>query len=469
MRQLIIFICTIFCAQGLRAQGQYTLNTFAVVKSDTDLIYGIEAGFAGIADTLLLDIYKPAGDPNCLRPLLVLVHGGSWVAGSKYDSNIIYIAQEMAKKGYVVAAINYRLGMHKTSNYNLYWACNASISAPCAYVFDSSEVVRAIYRGMQDTKAAIRFMKSRANIDSVDINNVFVAGESAGGFNALAAAYMVEESQKPVDCNSISSATQPDSDLIYCLPAGYSLSRPDLGSVEGSLHIGSFNSTVKGVANFYGGMLDPDLISQSTSKPAIYLFHQGSDVVVDYNYNRVLGRINWECFSPTNICQLYPNTPFAFGSEGIRRQLDSLGTNAPLFLADIVYNYNYMNDCIANGHSIDNVLLRSQHMAELFSLVIDSSGNIPPMNCNVISVSEISEIDVVVYPNPTNSKLYIDHDPGLQIQKICLRDILGKELFTEKNNKNQLEINLPDKIQSGIYFLEVSFSTGIITKKVFVE
>jgi hypothetical protein len=469
MRTILLLIFILGLSHFCISQNPYTLNNYSVSLSEPDLIYGVETNFAGLPNTLRMDIYKPIGDLNCQRPLMILVHGGSWIAGSKYDSNILFIAQEMTKKGYVVAAINYRLGMHKTSNYTMYWACNNSISAPCAYINDSSEIIRGIYRGMQDVKGAIRFMKGRAELDSTDINNVYLAGESAGGFNVLAAAFMRNESQKPADCYSIHDASVPDADLLACLPVGFSLSRPDLGSVEGNLHIGLLDSKVKGVANFYGGIMDPTLIGASVEKPAMYLFHQGSDVVVDYTYNRLLGRINWECYAPTNICQPYPHTPFAFGSEGIRRQLDSLGTQAPFYQADIIYNYNYMNDCAANGHSIDNIVLRTQHMADLFSVVIDSSGNVPPMNCSLISVPELSEFDFVLYPNPTKNKVSLQYSKGIQITKILIKDLQGRMISEVNCSSDMPEILFPESTNSGMYFLEICCDKGRIMKRVILQ
>jgi len=469
MRYFIILLTFLIASNSIEAQNAYTQNHFNVRLSDPDIIYGIQRNFAGIDDTLLMDIYKPEGDTNCQRPLLILVHGGSWVAGSKNDPNIVFLAQEMARKGYVVAAINYRLGTHKTSNYSLYWACNTSISAPCAYIADSSEIVRAIYRGMQDTKGAVRFMKERSSIDSTDINNVFLAGESAGGFNVLAAAFLQNEMYKPDDCFLIPDAESPDADLISCLPSGYSLDRPDLGSVEGDLHTGSMNSSIKGVANFYGGMLDPTWIETATEKPAMYLFHQGSDVVVDYNYNRVMGRINWECFAPTNVCQPYGDVPFAYGSEGLRRYLDSLGSPAPLYAADIVYNYNYMNDCFANGHSIDNLSLRALNMATLFSVVIDSSGNIPPMPCSLISVQELNAENIIVYPNPAKNKLYVQHPSSILINKIVLRDVSGRTIATLDARGSNNSIDIPTDLSAGIYFIEIKCQDGVIIKKMILQ
>ncbi|MBP6334437.1 MAG: T9SS type A sorting domain-containing protein [Bacteroidia bacterium] len=450
------------------AQTHYTQNNFSVLKTETDLVYGIETGYAGTSDTLRLDIYKPQGDLNCLRPLLILVHGGFWIAGSKSDAGIQQIANQMAAKGYIVAAINYRLGMHKASNYSMYWACNTNVSVPCAYISDSSEVFRALYRAMQDTKGAVRFMKDRALIDSTDVENVYLAGESAGGFTVMAAAFMRDTLQKPADCFSISAATSPDSDLSSCNPVGFSLARPDLGSIEGNLNTTQNNATVKGVASFYGGFLDSTLLNNSNQNPAVYLFHQGSDVVVDYQKNRVFGRINWECYAPTNLCQPYPFTPFVFGGEAIRRQLDSMGSQAPPYRADIIYNYNYMNDCFANGHSIDNISLRCFNMAELFSTIITASGNIPPMNCLPSSVEDFELENILVYPNPSAGNLKISFPKSIRIVSIRVLDLKGKEVnFVVE--KDFSEIRLSEKIRAGIYMIEITTGKSRIMKKVIVQ
>ena len=90
---MLLLTCSSYTTQ---AQSAYIQNNFSAVRSDVDQVYGIQTNFSGIEDTLHLDIYKPVGDSNCLRPLLVLVHGGSWIGGSKLDQNIVFIAQEMA-------------------------------------------------------------------------------------------------------------------------------------------------------------------------------------------------------------------------------------------------------------------------------------------------------------------------------------------------------------------------------------
>ena len=367
-----LFTATLFCYSQPYQTQQYTHTVSSNIE------FGQAIDFAGNNDTLLLDIYKPSDDNNCFRPCMILVHGGAWLGGSKEDNNIIALAENFANRGWVVATVNYRLGMHKAPNYSMYPLCNNQISVPCAYICDSAEVFRAIYRGQQDVKGAIRFMKNRSATDSTDLGNFFVVGESAGGFNAIAAAFMNDPSEKPSFCETIQAAPTPDSDLTPCLPVNYDLNRPDLGDINGTLNLGTYDSKVEGVGSIYGGALNLDLFSNETNWPAIYMYHQGSDVIVNHNYGRLLGRIDWECFSQTNICQNYAKYPKAFGSTGLYDYFIQAipGGTSPLSFS-FIDNYEYLNDCFDNGHSIDNFSQRADELAYLFAMQLIANGNNP--------------------------------------------------------------------------------------------
>ena len=195
------------------AQTPYTQPIYNY-DSIVDIEYGVANNYAGNADTLLMDIYKPIGNSNCLRPIMILAHGGAWVVESKENNSIQNMARELAKRGWVVANINYRLGTNKASNYTSNALCNGLGIEPCVYVADSAEVERANYRAMQDAKGAIRFMKSRNLIDSTDINNVFMAGESAGAFISISAGFTNSIIKKPASCYAIGNATTPDPVLL---------------------------------------------------------------------------------------------------------------------------------------------------------------------------------------------------------------------------------------------------------------
>lgn len=441
-----LFAFSLFFSLLSLSQLPYTENDF-LYTVEANIEYGQAINYANQNDTLLLDIYKPLGDDNCTRPCLILIHGGSWIAGSKEDVNIQNIAASYAEKGWVVAAINYRLGTHKAPGYSMYAFCNDDISAPCGYICDSAEIYRANYRGQQDAKGAIRFMKNRGMIDSIDVNNVFVAGESAGAFIAYAATFLNQASEKSEFCEAITDAPNPDSDLIGCLPAGYSLSRPDLGTVQGNLNTGENDAKVQGVGSFYGAMMNFEMLEDESDWPEVYAFHQGSDVVVNYNYGRILGRIDWECYSPTNLCQNYARYPKAFGTKGIKTYLDGLA-EGPVKTVDIIENYEYMNDCFDNGHSIDNWVLRSNNMAELFANRIAENGNFPNSGPCELGIAP-NEINFSIYPNPSTGTVAVWTGQSAEMNLIVYSS--DGKLILEKMIFENTELHL----SPGIYFVHL--------------
>ena len=99
-------------------------DTIYQFRRENDILYGTATNYAGNEVPLFLDLYKPIGDNNLNRPLLVLVHGGSWIAGNRNEQEIQLLAKWYAKFGYVVASVSYRLGFHPSIG-------NGSNIVPC--------------------------------------------------------------------------------------------------------------------------------------------------------------------------------------------------------------------------------------------------------------------------------------------------------------------------------------------------
>jgi acetyl esterase/lipase len=382
MKRFLLSFIGVFLVQISFCQTTF-IDTVYQFRRENDIQYGQATNYAGNNVPLYLDLYKPVGDSNTGRPLLVLVHGGAWIAGSRNELEIQLLAKWYAKFGYVVASVNYRLGYHPSvGNGSNFLTCPlVTQESNCAYPADSAEMVRALYRAMQDVKGAIRFMKGRSVEDSVCVTNVFVAGVSAGGFNALAAAMLDVESEKPLLAGNLSPATGPANTLDYChdyfnLPgATISLERPDLGGIEGEIALNGFDSRVKGVANYYGGMMENLLDVSNGATPALYLFHQTNDVIVACNYTRLLGEFSVGCLAPLGFlgCQQIGNTPKAFGSCGIQNLITT--NNYQLnYVVDIVQNGG--PNCLADppGHSLLSTYQRAKNAATLFApLILDDT------------------------------------------------------------------------------------------------
>jgi acetyl esterase len=124
------------------------------IEFEQDISYGTADG-----EALLLDAYLP--DVNEPAPALVMIHGGGFVGGDKY--NIEPIAVYFAEHGYACFSINYRLA--------------PGFAYPAA---------------VEDARNAVTFIRSNAARFNVDLDRIGAFGASAGG--TIAASLGVEGS-----------------------------------------------------------------------------------------------------------------------------------------------------------------------------------------------------------------------------------------------------------------------------------
>ena len=142
--------------------------TFCVQESST---YGAVQGdgIVGREDCLYLDIRSPMNVSNELLPVMVWIHGGGNVTGSKdyYDFSRLVVEEKV-----VVVSINYRLG-------GLGW-----VTHPAIQKFQTGDDQSSNF-GTLDIIQALNWIKQ--NIDKFGGNseNVTIFGESAGAHNVL--------------------------------------------------------------------------------------------------------------------------------------------------------------------------------------------------------------------------------------------------------------------------------------------
>lgn len=98
--------------------------------------------------SLMADVYYPL-DSSKKHAVIVMVHGGGWISGSKENEK--YMAMELASKGFVVIAVGYRL---------------ADVAKYPA--------------GIEDIKTAIQWIQAHHRKYSLDKKKIVVLGESAG-------------------------------------------------------------------------------------------------------------------------------------------------------------------------------------------------------------------------------------------------------------------------------------------------
>lgn len=191
---------------------------------------------------LRLDIYQPVRDTLRKRPLILMLHGGAFILGDKASETTRALANDFAQKGYVVAAINYRMGFNLASK---------------------SSLERSAYRAVQDARAALRFLSYHAATYRIDPNYIFLAGSSAGAITALNAAFMDEDER-------------PES-------AGGNLWRfqKDLGGLDESTNTFQSPYTVRAVVNLWGAVGDTNMLDAEETIPVLSI-HGDADRIVPY-------------------------------------------------------------------------------------------------------------------------------------------------------------------------------------------
>lgn len=191
---------------------------------------------------LNLDIYYPKTDIFKNRPLVMLVHGGAFYIGSKESAAEKALATTLAKRGYVVASINYRLG----------------------FKLLASDVELSAYRAIQDAHAALRFLAHNAKGLGIDPTQIYVGGTSAGAVASLSVAFM-DNDERPER-------------IIEAEKEGYVTKI----EVSGNKYTESFE--IKAVVNMWGAVADLNMIDKDENISVLSI-HGTADGIVPYEYD----------------------------------------------------------------------------------------------------------------------------------------------------------------------------------------
>ena len=258
-------------------------------KQYIDPLYGVSQNAAiqyGAADpydilglpinqNLFLDLYTPVGDTLSHRPTIVFAFGGGFVIGSRNQPDLPRLKDYYVPRGYNLATIDYRLGFNVTSG---------------------GSGLRAVYRGVQDMRAALRFLAENCDQYAIDTNHIILMGSSAGSFIGLHHAYM-DENERPPETFGIPGENQ------------------DLGCADCSGNNAYNNQYIRPMAviNRWGAMGDTTWI-EPTVRDSIPLisFHGTNDNVVPFGTGY-----------PFSI----PLFPPVYGSSVIHERLENLGVH----------------------------------------------------------------------------------------------------------------------------------------------
>lgn len=185
----------------VQAQQRYLEEVFtnAQIQFDDNVVFGQNFQFfpppsgAPPLGDLLMDVYYPNNtlDPVTSRPLVIYFHTGSFlpkyinqqVTGNNQDSTVVEICRRLARRGFVVAAPNYRLGWN-----------------PLAATLEerTKQLLNAVYRAIHDGQTAVRYFKkdqATTNNYRIDPNRIILFGQGSGGYIAIAQSSLNKQSE----------------------------------------------------------------------------------------------------------------------------------------------------------------------------------------------------------------------------------------------------------------------------------
>ena len=283
LRALLLIL---FISSYSTSQTRYLDEVFDEVTKTEDIIYGNapDLPFLFLFEwnteniDLDMDIYEPTGDTLTNRPVIIFIHSGAFFSGYNEADDVVALSIASAKRGYVAVSMNYRLGINILSSY-------------------SGE--RAVYRGVQDASAVVRYLREFCQDYGIDYENIFIWGTSAGSFIGLHLAF-VEDDERPE--STYGSGEDPDLGCIDC---------------EGNDYI--HNSKPKAVISCWGALVDLDMIDQENNIPTI-MFHGTLDPVVLFNSG----------YPFTGVITL----PIVYGSNLIHERLNELHIQNALYFEE---------------------------------------------------------------------------------------------------------------------------------------
>ncbi len=365
---------------------------------------------------LFMDVYQPDGDQIADRPLIIFCFGGGFTAGSRGAGDMKTLVTTFAKKGYVTAAIDYRLGIN---------------------LLDQKASERAVYRALQDSRAAIRYFRnsiSNGNPYNIATDKIYLAGNSAGGFVSLHNAYMDEEERTPGSyaIDYLYSANGITNFETYTIP--------DLGCLDCVGDYQDFSGKANAIVSYAGALGSLDFINGIEDIPTL-LFHSTNDMTVPYNSGVPYGA------GQTALGVVY-------GSGAIHQ--DAEQKNAPVTLIS--------ND--TRGHSV-----LSPDNTQIYSDIIDGMTTfllpLASQNSETLGVSDVSnEKNIFLVKNPIRkaSPILIKTPSATKIQKVQVVSMAGQVLLQEKitTNKNNLEIStvLKGQLKNGVHLLKITTVDG---------
>lgn len=475
-RSLPILLVLCLVAFAGNAQQRYLDEVFTSVNVTSDVKYGENYSVltgAPVLEDLLMDVYEPDGDTSTNRPLIILAHAGSFLPkglntlplGVKEDSCMIELCTRFAKRGWVAASIDYRLGWNPTST-------DADVRA--------GTIINAVYRAMQDMKASVRYFKLEQSTYGIDTTRITVGGSNSGGYMALAYTSLNDTNELKLlkFRHSVTGDPYVNQSLVG-----------DFDGEGGTPGVNVYNnpgvsSDVQLVLNLGGAIGDTSW--QEAGEVPIVSFHGVEDALTPYKTAVVIVAATMQSVVEVSGSHDLSRYATTLGNQQLH---DGFFTDPYTQVAESRTPHNGLfpfpgaangfepwgwydptdpNAVGAGGSAANPAANRAKAMVYIDTIMEYFSPRavqVLELEGNTVGIDEIEvNHSIDVYPNPANESVTINGKKD--IRYIEIMDITG-QLMVRTN-----EINRPQyvfekgQLKAGVYFVNVFFEEGKITEKV---
>ena len=404
--RIALFFPLLFSTAVLSAQcgGRYVWEIFSDVDKTPNILYGSNLDYEGNSIDLYVDFFEPSGDALATRPLVILAHGGFFISGDRTAADIVGICEGLARRGYVCASLQYRLGVGLTE-------------------IDSAGFAKAVVRGVQDAKAAVRFFRAQADTYGVDTGQIFLGGTSAGGVLAVHYAYLQDTLLSEPWINALID---------------------DLGGLEGNTGTPGYPTHIRGAVSYAGAFKNLDWMGPKAVPLAST--HGTEDDVVPYGYGMVTYVI------VPGILEL-PITPM-YGSAAIHPELDARGIDNEFLSFEGAGHVPHIQP---GTFELDPVIFPQtiQWTAEFFHRQLDCYD--PAAGTAPIATEPV---ELSAWPVPADHVVWLSGLPEQELLQLVLMDATGKTLRQwVQTGQSTMAIERGD-LPSGMYWLHALSPAG---------
>jgi acetyl esterase/lipase len=416
MKCAVLFLFILLSSQ-LFSQERYVSRVFEETQKISDITYSNADSWDAVLNgvnypqDIKLDVYMPVEAGDNLRPTVICLFGGAFLAGSKdMRPDILAWCDSLSHYGYVAIAIDYRIGFNP--------ATTGGGLGP------AHGMKRAAWRAVQDCNSAIHFIKENFEDYRIDTSQIFLLGNSAGAITAINTVFL-DDSERYEETYNV----------------GLGANNVDLGDLNAESFFPAHTNRVAGVVGLWGATMDFSWFGEGEQVPMLFIhgdddeivphdegmafnFGDGTDINV-YLYGSVKMHEYFDLHSWDNEFHLYPDQPHAFYSCGDMDPIELERENFPCELWEPVFNQ------VISWLSFHNTYYQISR----------------------IDNAEI-KANFSISPNPANEFFVLRISEDLNTEKFEILNLTGQVVYNGKINGRETTVNISD-LSQGTYILRV--------------